>query len=85
MVEQDTNRLELLSGLRSQPTTVLDQKKAPKHDFMFKLIVIGDTAVGKSCLMHRATTNDFKEHHEVTIGVEFGTMILKIEEKVLKM
>ena len=52
---------------------------------MFKLIIIGDTAVGKSCVMHRVTTNDFKELHEVTIGVEFGTLVVKIAETVLKM
>ena len=55
----------------------------PKHnktDFLFKLIIIGDSAVGKSCLMQRVTTNEFTEDHEVTVGVEFGTLIIKLED-----
>jgi Ras-related protein Rab-2A len=35
--------------------------------------------------MHRVTTNDFKEDHEVTVGVEFGTLLVKIEEQTLKL
>jgi len=31
----------------------------PQHDFLFKLIVIGDSAIGKSCLMHRMCHNEF--------------------------
>lgn len=54
-------------------------------DFLFKLIIIGDSAVGKSCLMQRVTTNEFIEDHEVTVGVEFGTLIVKLEEQVFKL
>ena len=31
--------------------------------------------------MHRVTTNEFTEDHEVTIGVEFGTMIFKMQQQ----
>ena len=54
--------------------------KYNKTDFLFKLIIIGDSAVGKSCLMQRVTTNEFTDDHEVTVGVEFGTLIIKLEE-----
>jgi GTPase SAR1 family protein len=43
------------------------------------LIVIGDSGVGKSCLMHRVTANEFNEDHEVTVGVEFGSLLIKID------
>jgi small GTP-binding protein len=56
-----------------------------EFDHLFKLIVIGDSGVGKSCLMHRVTTNEFMEDHEVTVGVEFGTLMLKIEDTVIKL
>lgn len=55
------------------------------QDFLFKLIVIGDSGVGKSCLMHRVTTNEFTDDHEVTVGVEFGSLMIKIEECTFKM
>ena len=47
--------------------------------YLFKLIIIGDSGVGKSSLLRRATTNEFIEDHEVTVGVEFGTILIKIE------
>jgi len=55
-------------------------KSAPNiaQDYLFKLIIIGNSGVGKSCLMHRVTTNEFSEDHEVTVGVEFGSLLLKM-------
>lgn len=44
------------------------------------MIIIGDSAVGKSCLLHRLTNNEFLEDHEVTVGVEFGTLLVKLEK-----
>ena len=52
---------------------------------MFKLIIIGDTGVGKSCLMKRVMDDEFKTEHQVTIGVEFGSYGLRIEDKIVKM
>jgi GTPase SAR1 family protein len=59
--------------------------KFNQTDFLFKMIVIGDSAVGKSCLMQRVTTNEFIEDHEVTVGVEFGTLIIRLEDQVFKL
>lgn len=47
--------------------------------------IIGDTSVGKSCLLKRITDNEFKETYELTIGVEFGSILFKTESKVLKL
>ena len=52
---------------------------------MFKLIIIGDSGVGKSCLMKRVTDDEFRTEHQVTIGVEFGSFGLRIEGKDVKM
>ena len=41
-------------------------------DAMFKTIIIGDTAVGKSCILGQLLKKEFKEYHSCTIGVEFG-------------
>ena len=51
---------------------------------MFKLIIIGSTGVGKSCLMRRVMNDDFKQEHQVTIGVEFGSYGIKVDNKLLK-
>ena len=66
------------------PYEILDAKTT-NQSTLFKLIIIGDSAVGKSCLMHRVTTNEFIEDHEVTVGVEFGALMVRLEQQVLKL
>lgn len=46
----------------------------------FKYIVIGDTEVGKSTLLLMLCEGEFIEHHETTIGVEFGSKSVTIED-----
>lgn len=41
--------------------------------------------MGKSCLLSRVMDNDFKEEHNVTIGVEFGSFVIKIDGKIIKL
>jgi small GTP-binding protein len=49
------------------------------------VIVLGNSAVGKSCLLKRFLHNEFQEDHEVTLGVEFGALTIKMEESLFKM
>lgn len=71
--------------IKQIPFEVLADKAIPTQDHLFKLIIIGDTGVGKSCLMKRVMDNEFKEEHQVTIGVEFGSYGLKIDNKIIKL
>lgn len=41
--------------------------------------------IGKSCVLKRLVDNEFKEDHDVTVGVEFGSFLIKVEDKVLKL
>ena len=52
-------------------------------DYLFKVIFIGDSAVGKSCLVKRATDDEFFDEHQITIGVEFGTILVRIKSPVI--
>ena len=36
-------------------------------------------------MLKRLVENDFKEDHDVTVGVEFGSFLIKVEEKILKL
>ena len=56
-----------------------------QYDLSFKLIVIGDCGVGKSCLTSRATTNLFDDGYSTTLGFEFVTFNVKINGKIIKL
>ncbi|KAH8054076.1 GTPase [Aureococcus anophagefferens] len=49
---------------------------------LLKYIVVGDTGVGKSCLLLQFTDRRFKEAHELTIGVEFWARMIYVEPRV---
>ena len=54
-------------------------------DLSFKLIVIGDSGVGKSCLANKAVKNIFEDAYNATVGFEFFTFNVKMCEKVIKL
>ena len=56
-----------------------------KSDLCFKIIVIGEPGVGKSCLTGRATKNVFNPEYSNTIGFEFLTFNLKLDDKHIKL
>ena len=51
------------------------------YAFLFKYIIIGDTGVGKSCLLLQFTDKRFQPVHDLTIGVEFGARMINIDGK----
>ncbi|KAI0093736.1 GTPase [Irpex rosettiformis] len=53
-------------------------------DFLFKVVLIGDSGVGKSNLLSRFTRNEFNLESKSTIGVEFATRSLAIDGKTVK-
>lgn len=55
-----------------------------KYDYLFKLIVIGDTNTGKSCLLQRFTDDTYTSDFISTIGVDFKVKTLEIDNKKIK-
>ncbi|KAJ0965110.1 hypothetical protein J5N97_026248 [Dioscorea zingiberensis] len=53
-------------------------------DYVFKVVLIGDSAVGKSQLLARFSRNEFSLDSKATIGVEFQTRTLAIDHKTVK-
>lgn len=72
------------SSLPSYKINILDED-LNKFDISYKIIVIGDSGVGKSCLTMKATRNIFEENSIATIGFEFYSFIIEIENKIMKM
>ena len=56
-----------------------------QYDLTFKIIVIGDPGVGKSCLTGRAVKDKFDSQYAPTIGFEFLTYSVKIQDKIIKL
>ena len=54
------------------------------HDYLFKIVLIGDSGVGKSNLLSRFTKDEFNLELKSTIGVEFATKTLTVEEKLIR-
>ncbi|XP_022926955.1 ras-related protein RABA1c-like [Cucurbita moschata] len=54
------------------------------YDYLFKVVLIGDSGVGKSNLLSRFTKNEFSLETKSTIGVEFATRSLSIDGRVIK-
>ena len=56
-----------------------------QYDLSFKLIVVGDSGVGKSCITNKATKDIFEDSYNATVGFEFFTFNIKLCEKVIKL
>ncbi|XP_047163538.1 ras-related protein RABA1f-like [Vigna umbellata] len=54
------------------------------YDYLFKIVLIGDSGVGKSNILSRFTKNEFCVLSKSTIGVEFATRSIRVDDKVLK-
>ena len=51
-----------------------------EYDYMFKVVLIGDSEVGKSNLLSRFTRNEFNLESKSTIGVEFATRSIQVKK-----
>jgi GTPase SAR1 family protein len=52
---------------------------ASKHDYLLKVLTIGDSTVGKSSLLLRYSTNRFASNYIATIGLDFKTKDLVLD------
>ena len=55
------------------------------YDLIFKIVLIGDSGVGKTNILSRYLTNEFSLTTQATVGVEFGSKIIKKGEKLIKL
>uniref|UniRef100_A0A3B4XGM9 RAB1A, member RAS oncogene family a n=1 Tax=Seriola lalandi dorsalis TaxID=1841481 RepID=A0A3B4XGM9_SERLL len=54
-------------------------------DYLFKLLLIGDSGVGKSCLLLRFADDTYTESYISTIGVDFKIRTIELDGKTIKL
>lgn len=57
----------------------------PEYDYLFKLLLIGDSGVGKSCLLLRFADDTYTESYISTIGVDFKIRTIELDGKTIKL
>ena len=58
--------------------------KSKDYDYIFNIVLIGDTCVGKSCILVRFSDDVFSENYVTTIGVDFRFKTMIIKNKIAK-
>lgn len=53
-----------------------------RYDLLLKIVIIGDSGVGKSNLLSRFVRNEFTQESKTTIGVEFATKTIQVNEQM---
>jgi small GTP-binding protein len=56
-----------------------------EYDFLFKIVTIGDSSVGKSSILARYVDNAFNENYISTIGVDFKIKTINIKDRKIKL
>eukprot|EP01126_Amoeba_proteus_P007400 TRINITY_DN12665_c0_g1_i2.p1 TRINITY_DN12665_c0_g1~~TRINITY_DN12665_c0_g1_i2.p1 ORF type:complete len:315 (-),score=49.71 TRINITY_DN12665_c0_g1_i2:78-956(-) len=64
---------------------VSSEMTSTSYSYLFKFIIIGDTAVGKSCLLLQFAESRFQPSHDMTIGVEFGTKTVIVDDTQIRL
>ena len=80
----DLNFTNLLLKNKNYKIEVLEEYHK-NYDLNFKIILIGNIGVGKSCISLKATKGIFLEEYTSTVGFEFYCFNVKIDNKIIKL
>jgi len=56
---------------------------APKKKVLLKIIILGDSGVGKTAILHKFVSGQFIEQHKATIGADFSTKEITVDDKLV--
>ncbi|RWW27091.1 hypothetical protein BHE74_00001627 [Ensete ventricosum] len=79
-----SQRSNLGERRRREVGVVMAYRADEEYDYLFKVVLIGDSGVGKSNLLSRFARNEFSIESKSTIGVEFATRTVHVDDKVVK-
>lgn len=83
-VAQEKTTPKKLARMTHKPTPN-HRKMLSEYDYLFKLLLIGDSGVGKSCLLLRFTDNTYTDSYISTIGVDFKIRTVEMDGKTVKL
>ena len=63
----------------------MNRIKENRHEYQFKILLIGDSGVGKSSLLMRFADNKFTMNFISTIGIDFRFCTVKVDGHVVKL
>lgn len=72
-----------METLNVSPKTLTPEPR--RYDYLFKLLLIGDSGVGKSCLLLRFADDTYTESYISTIGVDFKIRTIELDGKTVKL
>nr|XP_016492583.1 PREDICTED: ras-related protein Rab-2A-like [Nicotiana tabacum] len=55
------------------------------YEYLMKFIIVGETGVGKTCIMNQFTEKRFDPVYDVTIGAGYGSRIITVHKKQIKL
>ncbi|CAL6309652.1 unnamed protein product [Bathycoccus prasinos] len=76
---KDKDMMPYYSTFQSLPTFEAMSNEHDDYDYLFKIVLIGDSGVGKSNILSRFTRNEFSVESKSTIGVEFATRSIELK------
>lgn len=60
-------------------------RSAAQYDYLIKLLIIGDSGVGKTCFLLRFSDDSFTTSHLTTIGIDFKIKTIEVDGKQIKL
>merc|ERR1712022_88503 len=69
----------------SSVATMANSSGKPQYDYLIKLLLIGDSGVGKSCLLCRYSEDIFNNKFITTIGIDFKIRTIELDGKKIKL
>ena len=76
------NRVDYKKTVKNTPSSA---NKHKGFDYTFKIVLIGDSGVGKSCILLRFADDQFNENFYATIGVDFRFKNIEVDDKNVKL
>ena len=81
----DSNTEDSSLNIEIENYEILQEENIYETNLNFKVIVIGEAGVGKSSLSKRAIKNIFEDTYNATIGFDFFSFFLKINDKIIQL